>query len=286
MTRLPGEANAALAWDCPSCGHRSAAAPAGVAQWCSHCGEQRLPPSEPVWRSGARRWLITLRWLLLRPGALTTAWRDGHRKPFVAPLTLFLALNVLFFVSQSVSGLSMLSIPLKAHLGGPAYGQAALVRVDQRVAASGLGRDRWTERFDQRQQVLAKSTVLAMVPVFALAAAGLYARRGASWATHWHFALHFYALALLFIALLFPLLGGGLRVLSWQGVEPGSAELDRVATSLQALALGWYMSRSSARVYGLASPVRILLSVPAVTVAFCLMLLHRVAVFYATLLTT
>jgi hypothetical protein len=67
----------------------------------------------------------------------------------------------------------VLSIPLQAHLSGPAYGQAALPRLQTQVAASGLSREQWDERFNQRQQVLSKASVLAMVPVLALAAAAL-----------------------------------------------------------------------------------------------------------------
>lgn len=269
-------------WSCASCGHDSDAA----FGWCARCGEQRLPPAEPVWRSLATRWLSTLRRLVFSPGDLTAAWRDGRRRAMVPPLALFLALNVVFFVAQGLSGLAVLSIPLKAHLSGPAYGQAALPQIEARVAASQLSRERWDERFDLRQQVLAKASVLAMVPVLALAAALLYMRRGATLATHWTFALHFYAFALLFLTLLFPLLGAVLAALAAQGHALGPEAVDRVATGMQAAVLGWYVSRSSGRVYGLPLLLRIALSVLAVTAVFGALYLHRIAVFFTTIATT
>jgi hypothetical protein len=269
-------------WTCPSCGH--AADPRFG--WCARCGEQRLPPAQPVWRDLATRWATTLRRLVLSPGDLTAAWRDGKRRAMVPPLALFLALNVVFFVAQGLSGLSVLSIPLKAHLDGPSYGRAALPSIEAHIAASRVGREGWQERFNQRQQVLAKASVLAMVPLFALTAALLYMRRGARPATHWAFALHFYAFALLFLSLLFPLVGAALRVLRESGMRPDAETIDAVVSGIQALVLGWYVSRSSGRVYGISLPVRLALSVVAVAAVFGIMFQHRIAVFFATVATT
>jgi len=269
-------------WRCPSCGFESAPA----FGWCAQCGEQRLPPEQPVWRSAVSRWVQTLKRLVMSPGELTALWRDGRRRGFVPPLTLFLAINVVFFIAQGVSGLAVLSIPLKAHLSGPAYGQAALPRLQAQVAASGLSRERWDERFDQRQQVLAKASVLAMVPVLALVVAVLYSRRGACWTTHWTFALHFYGFALLFMAALFPLLGAAIAALAAQGQRLSGNTIDLIATGLQATVLGWYLSRSSGRVYGVPLALRIGLSVLAVGAVFLALYLHRIGVFFFVVATT
>ena len=99
-------------WACPTCAARCDAA----ARHCSACGEQRLPL--PGWRFSLARWRLTLRCLVLQPGRLTADHALGRRQPYVPPLSLFLAINVVFFVAQSLSGLSVLSIGLLAPLLG------------------------------------------------------------------------------------------------------------------------------------------------------------------------
>src|SRR4030095_674608 len=62
------------------------------------------------------RLLRSLRVLMTRPGAITSAYLDGPRKPYIGPLQLFLIINVMFFAVQSFSGSPVFSTSLHAHM--------------------------------------------------------------------------------------------------------------------------------------------------------------------------
>ena len=268
------------AWICPSC---QAVSPA-EARYCAQCGERRLPAAGVT--ETAQRWWRTLGLLVAQPGALTCDHRDGRRRPRVPPLTLFLAINVAFFVAQALSGLTLLSIPLRAHLVGQNYSAEATRWVDQRLAAESIDRERYAERFDARQLVFAKSTVLAMVPLLAAVCALLYAGRRQRWATHWTFALHFYAFALLFMTGYFIVAGLVLAALKAAGMVVDVVAANFAIAGVMALAFGVYVSLASRRVYGLGARRRIASSFGAVAAVFAVLQLHRFAVFGATLLLT
>lgn len=276
-------------WSCPSCGVDAGA----LARYCSACGEQRLPSAESELRRTWQMWTGTLR-NLLRPGALTVAHRAGRRRSLVPPLTLFLAINVVFFVAQSLSGVVLMAVPLKAHLHGHDYSAQVQARVDQRTAALGIDEARYAERFDAREVMLAKSTVVAMVPLLALACALIYTPRAlvrrqawaTLWSTHWAFALHFFAFALLFLSFFFPLVLASLLALDWAGLRFSERQIDVAVIGTMSLVMGVYVSRAGSSVHRLSLARRAVASVLVVTSLFLIQQLHGWAVLLATLLTT
>jgi hypothetical protein len=60
--------------------------------------------------------LASLRTLVSPPGQLTADWIRGRRVGYLSPLSLFLWVNVAFFLVQSASGLGILTWPLRIHL--------------------------------------------------------------------------------------------------------------------------------------------------------------------------
>lgn len=277
------------AWTCPSCG--TDAAP--IARYCHACGEQRLPADEQALRRTGRLWVSSLR-LLLRPGALTVAHREGRRRAFVRPLTLFLAINVVFFIAQSLSGVTLMALPLKAHLQDHADSGWVQEQVERRTAALGIDLDRYAERFDARQLLLAKASVVAMVPLLALACTLIYTphvivRRDAwrrHWPTHWTFALHFFAFALLFLSAFFPLVLAILLALDRAGVQFSARQIEFTVIATMSLVLGVYVSRAGSRVHRLSLARRASASVLVVAALFLIQRLHGWAVMNATLLAT
>ncbi len=172
---------------------------------------------------------------------------------------------------------------MRAHLQNQFYSTTAARWTDQRVAAKQIDRTRFGDAFDLQQQALAKATVLAMVPLLALVCGLAYGPRRRGLAVHLHFALHFYAFALHYVTALYAVLSLGLLGLRAAHVTLGPDTLDLVASTCQAVVLGWYLSRSSGRVYGLGLAARVLISVPLVTLVFAIMLVHRFVVFGLTL---
>lgn len=272
----------AAPWQCPSC--CTTALPQD--RYCGHCGEQRIALAEPVLRAALARWWHTLKLLIGHPGELTANHRDGRRRAQVPALTLFLAANLVFFVGQSLSGVSMLSQPLEVHLH-QGYRSLAQRLVNQRAAQRTLDITRLADRFEPQQQTVSKATVLLMVPPMALACALLYGPRRLRWAsrwpTAWTFGLHTYAFALLFLTPLFALIGLAVRLAAALGHSVDFATYDTAVSSFQGLVLGTYISLASRRVYGLTRVQRVACAVVLVALMLALMHLHRFVVFAAVL---
>ena len=97
-------------WTCPSCGSTV------TTRYCGNCGERRLAGAAPVAaeetanglkRTFVARMAASLRALVSPPGRLAADWIRGRRVGYLAPLSLFLWINVAFFLIQSASGLGI-----------------------------------------------------------------------------------------------------------------------------------------------------------------------------------
>ena len=279
------------AWTCPSC---SAAITAG--RYCSQCGERRLATHDHTLTGLLHEWFESVahvdgrvfrsvRELLSRPGALTVAYLAGRRRPYLPPFQLFLLVNLLFFVSQSLSGLSVLTIPLNAHLEQSSYGAVTKRVVDTRVASAGVSMETFAESFDHREQTLGKSMVVLMAPLLALCAAGALRRERRQGATHLVFGVHFYAFMLLFLALLFPLLAVVLRLLQWAGLHFAWSTFDDLITLIEVAAIVFYIAGALGAVYGLAGLRRAVPAFLLVAAVIFIFLLYRISLLGLTLLT-
>lgn len=264
-------------WACPSCGQRDV----DDAAFCRRCGEERLGPERPSPFTAWRRWRHSLLTLVRRPGELTVDWREGRRRGQVAPLSLFLAINVVFFLAQSVSGLVLMAIPLEAHLHDQPHAEWARALLERRLAGGHVDRDRLTERFDLQQPALAKASVIAMVPAMAAMCALLFRRR--RWDTHWVFSLHFHAFALVFVSVFFALLGLVLRGYMAMHWTITARAFDDVVSAIQTLFLGGYLLRAVRRVYGATGAVAVGSAALLFGTLVGALYAHRFAVFAATL---
>lgn len=128
-------------WRCPTCGMPIAT------RFCPRCGESRISPREQTLRGLAERLFqaftsIDTRtarsvWALMRrPGELTASWMKGVRKTYVAPITLFLLVNVLFFAVQSWTGQTVFSSSLDSHLHHQNWSAVADSIVQRKLAAT------------------------------------------------------------------------------------------------------------------------------------------------------
>lgn len=199
----------AWAQPCPECGTPI------DRRFCPACGERRLDASDlrlgALIREGVEdavnldgRFPRTLRDLLLRPGELTRAWVEGRRMRYARPLTLFLTLNVVFFLV--IANLNVLRWPLQGYRdNGTALGTASgatLGRLaDARAGARGLTPAAFERRFDGALRDRQKASLVVVIPLFALALGGVLAARRWPAVQHLVFSTHFYAFFLLWFGI-------------------------------------------------------------------------------------
>jgi thiamine biosynthesis protein ThiS len=200
-------------WTCPSCSVLS------DAKFCSNCGEKRpnhrdlavthllSHAGETLFHWDSRLWR-TFRVLFRRPGLLSCEYVAGKRKPYVHPFQVFFIANVLYFLLFPVIGWSGLKTPLNVYESMMDYSAWATRMATQRAAVKGMSMAQFGDRFDHVLELQAKSMVLVMVPMFAVALFAVEWRKGRYFGEHVTFSLHFIAVWLLLFMIAIPALVG------------------------------------------------------------------------------
>jgi hypothetical protein len=243
---------------CTNCGS------AVVATYCAECGEKQPSRHDFSLRGLAAdvfhdvtsvdgRLLRSLVALLTKPGLLTREWFEGRRGRYVKPFSLFVVLNVVFFVIQPHTQL------LSYRYDNYVYGQSATSRdhfasVQQRRAKTGDTQQQFEARFNASLQDGKKSLLVFCIPVLALALTVLYAGRGRYFAEHLVFSIHTYAYFLVFMGAVVPFLQFiVLRGLVAIGAPHHAVEWmlsDAGLTVVLAVVIGSYVYLALRRVYG------------------------------------
>jgi hypothetical protein len=279
---------AIAAWTCPSC-ETFVATP-----YCPSCGERPHPARDLTVRGLLEqafealtdidgRVLRSLRHLIARPGELTVAFVHGRRKPYLAPIPLFLAANVLFFAMESMSGGTVFSTPLDSHLRTQPWSDAARPLIARRLDDLQTTAAAYAPRFDGAVALHARSLILLMAIAFTAWPAVVFRRRRQPFAAHVVFSLHLYAFTLL-------LLSAGTLVpavpMLWGGSRSASEGLDRALSLALVAACAVYLFRAVAAVYG-ARGVRRALACAALTAGSVVVFLgYRFVLLLITLYTT
>ena len=195
--------------DCLNCGTPLAG------RYCAACGQKRIEPEERrlAWFFRALlesalgadgRLRRTLTSFLIRPGELGAAWLAGQRTRFLPPLGVFLLVNLVYFLAPPLTDFNL---PLADQFGQMGYGPQARALVDARLAARGIELAEYAHRFQLEAYSLAKLIVvlhpLLMAPVLAL----VFWRRRIPLVDHLAVALHLWAMVLLAMMLVPPLVG-------------------------------------------------------------------------------
>lgn len=198
------EEGGALATRCVSCGAEQ------PGDFCPACGERRITAADRSIAAFLRRALEevtdvdsrlirTLRRLVFSPGYLTQAFADGARKPYLGPVQLFLLANLAYFLLQPFSTFSAYNVSLENQRSRQAYSTVLPVAEWADAAATNAGLDAATFEtvFNNQSELLARSLVFFMVPVFAVFMSLFMLDRGRPFVDHLVFSLHFFAFDLL-----------------------------------------------------------------------------------------
>lgn len=211
-----------------------------VGQFCHSCGQKRFVESDRrlghllhqfvasatdldgrVWR--------TVRALLFRPGLLSREYFEGRRARWISPVSLFLAVSVVYFLAplhggdltlqfiQQVPGeIRALSKRSDETLSdaqltgaGQAHSRFTTVWIEQRVRdrdaaarqasnnSRGYTYQDLRAAYDAKADDVSKALVILHVPFAALALMIIFWRQHRYFAEHFVFALHFFAFTIL-----------------------------------------------------------------------------------------
>ena len=284
-------------WICATCGQEA------YENFCAHCGEKRredhdfslkhvLAEAAEAFFHVDSKIFLTLKTLVKRPGKLTSDFFLGRRKPYMSPLQTFFVCNLLFFVLQPLTGLEILAPPLRVFESNDFIGKTATRLVDRRLTKEHLSRTNpeqfkeFTERFDRVAHLQAKSLILVLAPMLAIALAILNFGRKRYFSEHIIFSLHAYAwwllwllanLVILALVVVLPLLAGWHINLQY---------FDYAATSLEFGRLGVYLFFASRRLYQDNMIPAVAKAVVLTLCAYQLFHLYRLMLFFTVLYST
>jgi hypothetical protein len=275
-------------WVCPNC-KIEAATP-----FCATCGERRLQPRDlslhdlfdHIFKSLSSvdaRLIRSLRMLVNRPGALTVAYLEGQRKPYIGPFSLFVLANLLFFAAQSVSETKVFSTGLESHLQHQDWSGLAQQLVDGRLAAKQTTLEIYAPLFNAAVALNAKSLIILMVLPFALLATLLFYRSRLPMAAHAVFSLHLYAFLLLLFCV--ALAASAIHVLAG-GAGLASSQIDHILSLVNLAACASYLYVAIGRVYGARGAARVAKVAVLTLAAACIVVGYRFTLLLITLYTT
>ncbi len=217
---------------------------------------------------------------MTRPGLLTLAYLQGNRKPFIAPVPLFLIANVLFFGVESLTGGKVFTTPLESHLHTQPWSAFVRDLVARRLEASHTTLALYAPVFDQAVAVKARSLILLMALSFAPVVALVLRKSGRPLVAHAVFSLHVYAFLLLLLSLAttVPMIGTWLG-----GPGPPSDNVDHALSILLVLACAAYLYVATGAVYGVSGFARALTTSALAVAVAAIVLAYRFALLLLTL---
>lgn len=235
------------------------------------------------------RLLRTLKTLVAQPGELARAYFHGGRSRYTKPLTLFVIINVVFFVFQPHTGLLRYGYAQYVYPGIHS-GTTQAKLVESKLKRTGEAEDAYRIRFDAVLQDEKKSLLIFSIPVIAALMLVLFLATGRRFAEHLVFSVHLYAFILIYITAIVIAFAPVFLVLQQFG--PGAHHLANVlsregAVSVMMLVgITSYAYFAARRAYGLHGWLLLLRAlVIALSVAY-LTGIYRSVVFYATLWST
>ncbi len=242
-------------WTCPTCNAESAG------RFCPACGERRLLRHDWSVRaflaeafqsvtSMDTRATRSFAALVLRPGLLTAEHLDGRRAPYVAPLQLFLLCNLVFFFVQPLTGMNVFSTPLSVHLNAMPYSELTQRLVWPEIARRGMRSAEYARAFDAASLTHARSLVVLMVPLWAVAAWAVFRRERAWYVQHLTFSFHVWSWILLLVSAYGLLLQGTVRTALAAGGGVGWLDSDALHTTLTGSLILAYVAFAGRRAYG------------------------------------
>jgi Protein of unknown function (DUF3667) len=209
-------------------------------KFCPNCGQKRFDESDRRLGHLAHQFLASATdldgriWrsvlaLLFRPGLLSREYMDGRRARWISPVSLFLAVSVVYFLipfhggdltlqfSQQVSG-RMRVLPSapdetlsEARRNGVGQAHAPFTEhlIDERVrkrdaaareasnGAAGYTYHDYRVAYDAKADDISKVLVILHIPFAALALMLVFIRKHRYFAEHFVFALHYFAFAMI-----------------------------------------------------------------------------------------
>jgi Protein of unknown function (DUF3667) len=275
------------AWTCPTCNH------AVSTRHCPACGERALEERDLTLRGFFEQVFVaftnvdsqlirSLFYLVARPGALTMAYLQGRRLPYIRPLQLFLIANVLFFAMESLTNSTIFSTPLDAHLHTQPWSGFAESLVTRRLMSLHTTMELYEPVFDRAVAVNARTLVISMALAFAPVLSIVFYRKHRPFMANVVFSLHLYAFVLLLFSCTLTAMGVS-TLLGGPGLQ--SQSLDDALSVGLLMACGAYLYAAIGTAYSETGILRVLKGLVLTMAVAAIVLGYRFGLLLITLYT-
>lgn len=154
-------------------------------QFCSACGQKIIEEKERkighfIYQFFGAAFFLEKNflkdlWLLISaPGRLASDYRLGKRQSHMTPISLFLLINIIYFL---MSPLSDLNLSLNDQMYQPLHGSLARKLVDSKMKLNEMSFDDLQSKYNAQSTSLSKSLVIVNVPIMALLISLVFARK-------------------------------------------------------------------------------------------------------------
>jgi hypothetical protein len=248
--------NTLTTFTCPSCGAEAAG------QFCATCGERKLGTEDRSLRhyldvvvdflthfdsKGYR----SLWYLVTKPGFLSEEQLRGSRVRYAKPLSLFISINVAYFLSAALLDAHTFTTPLSVQLKmNDYYADFASRKVESRLHAESIPFEAFEAKYNEKAGVFSKTMIFLFIPIYAIIFHGLFLRRRRYFVEHAVIATHLWAFILLLLAVVVPLIS--VLLMWWSGAPSSAAVLsanDSLISIVLQIIIGVYLAAMLRRVY-------------------------------------
>lgn len=190
--------------NCPNCGYVL------TGKFCSSCGQKRIGPEDRTLIRFFREFIgsafllennfLKNLWVLLqKPGQLPLDFREGRRKRWMPPLSVFLLINFFYFI---FSPFSDLALSLSSQLEQFQHSWKARPMVDERLNERNVDFETYAKSYKETTTTLSNSLVILHAPMMAVFLALIFWRKQYYFLDHVMYAMYFVA-SILLLSLLY-----------------------------------------------------------------------------------
>jgi hypothetical protein len=167
-------------------------------KYCHNCGQKVLEVHERTLQYFFKqffgyafflenKFVKNLWYTLVFPGIIPLEILNGRRKRYMQPLSLFLMINLFYFMFNPMTDMNL---PLIDQINQP-FSFISKPLVEHRIEDRGITFDAYALNYDAKSSVLSKSLVIIHVPIFALFVWILYRRKNYFFVDHLVYSLYF-----------------------------------------------------------------------------------------------
>ncbi len=213
---------------------------------------------------------------------------SGVRIKRLSPFQILIIANIIFYLMAVYLGSSAFTTKLDFHTNASNFIHQAVAKemVNETINLSGESREAYAKRFNARVEVQAKSLVILMVPMLALAIFFLFPRQNNPAIGSLVFATHVFTFILMVNTFATPFivkLGSWIVDIFTLNVSPGLFEL--IYSVLLAVMIGTYFYLSTKRYFQQSVIFSIIKTMVFIFVVYWVYLIYRMILFFTTFYT-